>query len=54
MKIINYSICSFLDLKKAFDRVLHLVIWRALQKYSVPEHLVDLVKELYVDTNSAA
>ncbi|XGW34423.1 hypothetical protein V3C99_018363 [Haemonchus contortus] len=38
---------AFLDLEKAFDRLPRQVLWRALQKRKVPEHLISLVKVMY-------
>ncbi|XGW19497.1 hypothetical protein V3C99_003389 [Haemonchus contortus] len=38
---------AFLDLEKAFDRLPRQVLWRALRKRKVPEHLVSLVKDMY-------
>ena len=42
----------FVDLQKAFDRVPRDVIRWALRRQKVPEHLINLVMSLYVDTTS--
>ncbi|XGW04084.1 hypothetical protein V3C99_015322 [Haemonchus contortus] len=38
---------AFLDMEKAFDRLPREVLWRALRKRNVPEHLISLVKDMY-------
>ncbi|XGW33753.1 hypothetical protein V3C99_017866 [Haemonchus contortus] len=38
---------AFLDLDKAFDRLPREVLWSALQRPNVPEHLTSLVKDMY-------
>uniref|UniRef100_A0A914WA90 Reverse transcriptase domain-containing protein n=1 Tax=Plectus sambesii TaxID=2011161 RepID=A0A914WA90_9BILA len=43
---------AFLDLEKAFDRVLHQLIWYALRDHGVPELLIDWVRMLYTNANS--
>jgi len=39
----------FIDYKKAFDCVDHELMWITLQEMGFPEHLIDLLKELYRD-----
>ena len=41
---------AFIDQEKAFDRVDRNKMWKILSRYGVPEHLVNLCKSLY--TNS--
>nr|CDJ88530.1 RNA-directed DNA polymerase (reverse transcriptase) domain containing protein [Haemonchus contortus] len=38
---------AFLDLEKAFGRFPREVLWSALRKRNVPEHLISLVKDMY-------
>jgi len=39
----------FIDYKKAFDCVDHELMWITLQEMGFPEHLIDLLQELYRD-----
>lgn len=43
---------AFLDLEKAFDQVLHQLIWYALWDHEVPEKLINRVQMLYEKTSS--
>ncbi|ROI46928.1 Retrovirus-related Pol polyprotein from type-1 retrotransposable element R2 [Anabarilius grahami] len=43
---------DFLNLEKAFNRVLHETIWHALRTHDVPEELMELVKLLYEEPKS--
>ena len=43
---------AFVDLKKAFDRVLRKIIWWALRKLGVEERLVRMVEVMYVGVKS--
>ncbi|EYC32664.1 hypothetical protein Y032_0002g1031 [Ancylostoma ceylanicum] len=43
---------AFLDLKKAFDRVPHELIWYALGKHAIPEELIEWVRILYARPRS--
>ena len=44
---------NFIDFKKAFDRVWHDVLWQVLRKFNIDVGLVQVIKELYVNANSA-
>ena len=37
----------FVDLEKAFDRVLRVVLWGVLREYGVPDPLIGAVRSLY-------
>jgi hypothetical protein len=37
----------FIDYKKAFDCVDHEQMWITMQEMGFPEHLIDLLRELY-------
>ena len=41
------SYILFIDLVKAFDLIQHKVLYKILQKYGLPESLVDIVNKLY-------
>ncbi|EYB91435.1 hypothetical protein Y032_0206g1991 [Ancylostoma ceylanicum] len=43
---------AFIDLEKAYDRVLHELIWMSLQKHGVPEEYVLWIKMLYQEPSS--
>ena len=43
---------AFVDLEKAFDRVLQNVIWWAMRKLGIDEWLVRLVQSMYKDVRS--
>ena len=43
---------AFVDLEKAFDRVLQKVIWCALRKLGVEEWIVQLVQGMYANARS--
>ena len=43
---------AFVDLEKAFDRVLRKVIWWALRKLGVEEGIVRLVQGMYANACS--
>ena len=43
---------AFVDLEKAFDRVLRDVIWWAMRKLGIDEWLVPLVQSMYKDVRS--
>ena len=43
---------AFVDLEKAFDRVLQKVLWWALRVVGVPEWLVKAVQAIYVGAKS--
>ena len=37
----------FVDLKKAYDSVLHAALWRALRKLGVPDVLIDIIRSFH-------
>ena len=37
----------FVDYSKAFDSVFHDVLWKTLEEFGVPQHLIWLIKCLY-------
>ena len=37
----------FIDYSKAFDSVFHYTLWKTLQEFGVPQHLIWLIKNLY-------
>ena len=43
---------AFVDLEKAFDRVLRRVVWWAMRKLGVDEWLVKAVQSMYTDARS--
>ena len=43
---------AFVDLEKAFDRVLQKVLWWVLRVVGVPEWLVKVVQAIYVGARS--
>ena len=47
-----YIYFSFVDLEKAFDRVLRKVLWWALRKLLVPEWLVKFIQAMYFNASS--
>ena len=44
----------FIDFQKAFDSVPHDVLWEVLKYYSVPSNIINILKELYSNAESAA
>ena len=44
---------AFLDLEKAFDRVLREVVWWALRKVGVEEWLIKVIQSMYVGVTTA-
>ena len=43
----------FIDYRKAFDTVVHEVIWTAKEKMGFLYHIIDLIKILYVSHKAA-
>ena len=43
---------AYVDLKAAFDSVDRKALWNALQGVGVPEHLLNLIKDLHTDTTA--
>ena len=41
--------CAFVDLEKAFDRVVRAKLWEILSRYNVSGPLLQAVKSLYRD-----
>ena len=37
----------FVDLKKAFDRILHAALWATMKKYNISTNLIRVIKNLY-------
>ena len=37
----------FVDLRKAYDSVPRVALWRVLQKYGVPDVMVELIQSLH-------
>ena len=37
----------FIDIKKAFDRVLHAALWATMRKYNISANLVRTIEQLY-------
>ena len=44
---------AFVDFSKAFDLVNHRVLWAALRARGLDPKLVDLVQDLYADSNAS-
>ena len=44
---------SFIDFKKAFDRVWHDGLWSSLQKYGINSNIISMIKSLYCNSTSA-
>ena len=43
---------NFIDYQKAFDSVDGDMLWKIMRHYGIPEKIVNLVRSLYVGTNS--
>ena len=43
----------FVDFKKAFDRVWHVVLWATTKKYNISTNLIQVIKHLYDKATSA-
>ena len=43
----------FVDFRKAFDTIIHDLIWATLRSYGVEEGLIDLLKMIYSDAKAA-
>ena len=41
------------DLRKAFDRVCHAVLWATMKKYNISTNLIRVIKNLYDKASSA-
>ena len=44
---------SFIDFKKAFDRVWHAALWATMRKYNISSNLVRTIEQLYDKATSA-
>ena len=47
------STMSFIDFKKAFDRVWHAALWATMKKYNISTNLIQVIKNLYNKATSA-
>ena len=47
-----YYLC-FIDYRKAFDTVVHEVLWNTMTEMGFPYHIIDLIKNLYVTQKAA-
>ena len=43
----------FIDYTKAFDCIKYHILWKVLQQMGIPQHLVELIKNLYEDQEAA-
>lgn len=47
-------IIGFIDLRKAYDSVIHQQLWKILKEfYTVPEQLIQLIKDIYTDSTTS-
>jgi len=44
---------TFIDFKKAFDRVWHAALWSTMRKYNINANLVNVIEQLYNKASSA-
>ena len=49
----NTSTTSFIDFKKAFNRVKHNELWATMKKYNIGQKLINTIKQLYAKASSA-
>lgn len=49
----NYIYHTFIDFKKAFERVLHAALWTTIMLNSINTSLIDMIKNLYVKVTIA-
>ena len=49
----QYLYPVFEDFKKAFDRVLHAVLWTIMKKYNISTNLIQVIRNLYNKASSA-
>ena len=49
----NISSTSFVDFKKAFNRVWHAALWATVKKYNISFNLIRVIKHLYDKVTSA-
>lgn len=48
----NTSLCLlFIDFERAFDSLNQHIMWQILAKYGIPDKLVEVIRELYDDSN---
>lgn len=38
-----------LDQEKAYDKILHVFLWRAMKRFGIPKEFIDTIKALYSD-----
>ena len=43
----------FIEVKKAFDRVLHAALWATIKKYNISTNLIRVIKNFYSKATSA-
>ena len=44
---------NFIDLKKAFYRVWHKVLWQIMDNFGISQEIIDIIKSLYDNSSSA-
>ena len=48
----NVHLC-FIDYSKAFDTVMHEILWHEMKKMDFPTHIIMLIKHLYEQQQAA-
>ena len=44
---------NFIDLKKAFDRVLHEVLWQSMRNFEITKEIIEIIESLYTNSTRA-